>query len=206
MRTLLLTLLPALLLVPGLTALSTADPAAAANYEIDGSNEDNEVRFESNAPMESFDGTTSTVWGTIELDPGALGDTLTLEITCDLATLDTGIDLRNQHMRDNHLHTEEHPHAVFRGARVSGASSGALAVGETVSLVLTGRLTLHGVTRELAAPTELTLRDDGRLHLVSRFEVNLSDYDVPRPKFLMLKLDEVQQVSVDVVAFPTSGE
>ncbi|MBK9304990.1 MAG: YceI family protein [bacterium] len=36
----------------------------------------------------------------------------------DLAALDTGIGLRNRHMRENHLETDRFPQAVFRGARI----------------------------------------------------------------------------------------
>ena len=46
---------------------------------------------------------------------------------------------------------------------------------------------------------ELTLEGTD-LHIVSRFGVALSDHDIERPRFLVLRLGDVEQVTVDVVA------
>ena len=39
------------------------------------------------------------------------------------------------------------------------------------------------------------------LRAVTRFDVKLSDYDIKRPQFLVMKLDEVQHVTFDVTAY-----
>ena len=49
--------------------------------------------------VDPFDGKTSKVTGTITADPAAPGQAQ-LEVSVDLASLDTGNNLRNQHMRD----------------------------------------------------------------------------------------------------------
>ena len=36
------------------------------------------------------------------------------------------------------------------------------------------------------------------IHVVARFEIKLSDYEIPRPQFLIMKLDEVQRITVDI--------
>src|SRR5690606_23312653 len=97
--------------------IGLAGVASAARYEIV-PGDPNEVTFVSKAPLETFDGSTKQIRGRIEIDPQALGDSITVEVSVDLASLDTGIELRNQHMRENHLHTEKHPEAVFRGAHL----------------------------------------------------------------------------------------
>jgi hypothetical protein len=43
------------------------------------------------------------------------------------------------------------------------------------------------------------MEDDGRLKITARFDIALPDYEIDRPKFLMLKLNEVQKVTVDLV-------
>jgi hypothetical protein len=45
---------------------------------------------------------------------------------------------------------------------------------------------------------------DGTLKVSTRFDVNLSDYSIARPSFLMLKLEETQHVTVRIVAHPRS--
>jgi polyisoprenoid-binding protein YceI len=160
------------------------------------------VEFVSKAPMETFSGSSRKVSGTVSLDPAALADSITVEVRVDMASLDTGIELRNRHMRENHLHTEKYPTAIFRGGRLSKASAATLTEGQPVTAVLAGELELHGVKKKMEAPIELTLQKGGGLRVVSRFKVNLPDYDIPRPQFLVMKLDEVQAVTAELEARP----
>lgn len=184
--------------------LCAAGPSQAERYVITPGSKDNLVKFESHAPMESFEGKTRSVVGELELDPTDLPDSVMIRIEVDLADLDTGIGIRNKHMRNNHLETDEYPKAIFRGGRIIESSSRVLGP-EPVTLQLSGTFELHGVTRDVAVEAEITRNEDGSIHVVSRFEVKLSDYGISRPKFLMLKLDEVQKITVDVTAAPVSS-
>ncbi|MEZ4651819.1 MAG: hypothetical protein R3E97_24085 [Candidatus Eisenbacteria bacterium] len=58
--------------------------------------------------------------------------------------------------------------------------------------------------RRTEANAELTLRADGKLAVHATFDVVLADHEIDRPKFLMLKLDEKQRVTVDLLAEPAS--
>jgi polyisoprenoid-binding protein YceI len=176
--------------------------AVAGEYTIASGEKHNLVVFESTAPMETFHGKTHAVSGFVNLDPSALGDTLTLQVTADLASLDTGIGLRNKHMRENHLETKKYPNAVFRGGRILESSWKSLLPGETATLKIRGTMQLHGVTRELVVPVTATARDDGRLAINAAFDIALADYEISRPKFLMLKLNDVQNVSVELLLDP----
>jgi len=185
-------------LVLVLTLLATA--GHAARYSFVSGSKHTEVTFESKAPAETVRGSTREIQGMVELDPAALADSITVEITVNLASLDTGIDLRNQHMRENHLHTDEYPVVVFRGARLHDAPA-KLVPEEPVTVEARGFLTLHGVTRELSCPVELTLGEEERtLRVRAEFFVMLADFAIPRPKVLFLKLDEKQRIVFDAVA------
>ena len=182
-------------------ALSAA-PADAARYEVR-PGEPNLVRFESKAPLESFDGKTRAVTGYIELQPDALADSIDLLIEVDLASLDTGLPLRNQHMRENHLETSRHPKAVFRGGRLSGFPERALAPGKTLKGIVRGVFSLHGIDRTMEVPVEVTRQsDDGieRLRIKAAFAVKLAAHGIARPQFLVLKLDDTQRVTVELSA------
>jgi len=182
--------------------LAVVSPAGADDYVVV-PGKPNLVRFESQAPLESFDGKTSQVKGTLVLSPAALGDSIEVNLEVDLASLDTGIAIRNKHMRENHLETAKHPHAIFRGGTVRKLSAPRLEPGAKVTFEIAGVLDLHGVQKPLAATVELTSAsgDQGpELHVITRFDVKLSDFSIPRPKFLVMKLDEVQKVTVDLVA------
>ena len=183
-----------------------AAPSYGARFVIKEGAKGNTVRFESKAPLESFEGTTDKVSGYVSLDPVRIGDSVTVYVEVDLASLDTGIEKRNRHMRENHLETEEYPTAVFRGATVLDPSATSLARGETVTFDVEGDFELHGVKRRLRTRVDVTrIETDGMetLLIASDFNIKLSDYAIERPKFLFMKLSEDQGVKFRVTAVAT---
>jgi polyisoprenoid-binding protein YceI len=179
--------------------------AAAERFEIAAGREGNLVRFDSKATVESFSGKTRQVEGFIEVTPASLGDSVAVRVTVDLASLDTGIDLRNQHMRKNHLETDKYPKAVFRGATIRPPHPSTLEPGERQSLEIEGDFELHGVSRRMRIPVEVTLTvEDGtpRLRVAGQFSVGLEDFGIKRPQFLVMRLSDVQRVVFDVTAVP----
>lgn len=161
-----------------------------------------EVIFRSEAPLESFEGKTDRVSGEIDLDWSDPAGATEIRVTVDLAALDTGIDLRNRHMRENHLHTDAFPEAVFTVRTLRGPTVGTGAPTDTVDCAVTGDFSLHGVTKERTVPVTIVPGAVGSLTIEARFDVNLADHEIPRPKFLFLKLDETQHVRVHLVAVP----
>lgn len=160
----------------------------------------NKVVFVSKAATETFDGKTDRIQGRIGCDPAGAIDTVTVNLEVDMASLDTGIGKRNSHMRENHLETDKYPKAIFAGASVLGPEGAALAPGKPVAFECEGDFTLHGVTKRLRVTVEVTLRDARTLAFKTSFKVPLADYRIERPKFLFLKLGEVQDVTIEGVA------
>jgi polyisoprenoid-binding protein YceI len=163
----------------------------------------NEVVFTSKAATESFQGRTDQITGTISVDPAQLTDTVTVNLEVDLTTLKTGIGKRDSHMRENHLETKKYPKATFKGATLRGTSAKMLS-GSPEKFEVEGDFTLHGVTRRLRANVEVSLKDPTTLEFKAAFMVPLADYKIDRPKFLFLKLGEVQELAVTGTAKLTS--
>ena len=179
--------------------LTTASAAAAAEFVVK-PGAPNRVVFTSKAATETFTGTTDRMEGRIVFDPAAPGDSIEVRITVDVASLDTGIGKRNQHMRENHLETKAYPTAMFEGAALRAPVDAVFAPGATVPVEVEGTFTLHGVSRPLHVTVKVTLRDDATLAFETEFSVVLADYNISRPKFLFLKLSETQVVSVSGLA------
>jgi polyisoprenoid-binding protein YceI len=151
--------------------------------------------------MESFDGKTTQISGWIELDPSALPESLDIEVMVELAAFDTGIALRNRHMRENHLHTSEFPFATLRGGSLREGAGADLTNGAPHDVLLAAEMELHGVTREVELPLRFVYdAASSTLSVASEFGIALSDYGIPRPKFLVMKLGDVQQVVVELSA------
>ena len=160
------------------------------------------VVFASKAPIEAFEGKTSKMTGTIMVDPAAVGDSLNVHLEVDLASLDTGIAKRNQHMRENHLETGKYPKAGFDGATVLSPRGATLEPGVAKPFRIEGNFTLHGVTRRIQVDATATYAaaGGGAITFTAAFPVSLPDYNISRPQFLFMKLAEVQQVTVAGVA------
>ena len=103
--------------------------------------------------------TFKTVSGTVSADGAA-----TLEI--DLASVATGIDVRDQRMRDILFEVANDPSAVATTQIDPGAFSG-LGVGESITLPVTAKLSLHGMEGELEAELEVTRIAPGAVQAVT---------------------------------------
>ncbi len=158
-----------------------------------------EVVFTSHAPLETFKGRTHGVTGWVDFDPDNLMGPLAWEISVDLASLDTGKKKRNRHMRENHLETDRFPAAVFRGTEVVSCSFGVLAPGAGARVRVRGVFDLHGVVRPLECDVALSRDGAGNVTIDVGFPVLLSDHAIKRPKFLVMKLADEQQVAVRLV-------
>ena len=179
-----------------------ARPTEATDFTIEPGKDRNLVVFTSKATLETFQGKTKQVAGNISFDPANLGDSVTVRVEVDMASLDTGIPIRNKHMRENHLDTSEYPKAVFEGGRILETSGRTLNPGDTVRMKLSGRFDLHGVKRTIEVPVDATRAKDGTLQVTTHFDVPLGDYKINRPAFLMMKLEPTQHVTVQVTAHP----
>jgi len=191
-----------------LLAFALAAQAVPRTFTVNPGFARNKVSFHSEATVESFDGATQKVDGQVVVDPDAPGTGSSAWFQVDLASLDTGMELRNQHMRQNHLHTDKHPFTRFEMKGMEGAMP-ALKAGQTARLTARGDFTLHGVTVSRSVPVDVTWYPDGGkdaksagevLHVVCRFDVALKEHKIPRPEFLFMKVAESMQVTVDVWA------
>jgi len=178
----------------------------AVRYVIGAGATGNHVTFLSKAPMETFEGKTSLITGYVEIDPDRVAGDLNLHFEVDLASLDTGKDKRNAHMRERHLETETFPTATFDGAKIIKGGATKLVAGTAATFQVEGDFNIHGVSRRTVVHADVTLlNEDGRnvLHIVARFDVALSAHDISRPKFLFMKLGDVQNVTVELTAVPS---
>ena len=181
-------------------------------FLIDDPGKKNVVSFESRAPIETVPGTTHDVTGSITFDPEKIIGPVSGEVVVDLATLTTGIAKRDEHMRgEGYLDVANYPTAVFALEKVVSSDRQKIADGETAQLVVAGKFTLRGVTRDIEAPVTLFFKkaspDLAKMGLTgdlasvrTNFDVKLADHGIQRPQFLFLKLDETIRVSVQYTA------
>lgn len=143
----------------------------------------------------SFEAKTTALVASLAVDPAAR--VLAGEVSVDVTTLDTGIALRNQHMRENYLEVQK---PGFETAVLSEIDAGVLT--PTVSdgtRDFTAQLHLHGTTRPVSGRVTFRQRN-GVLRVDASFPVRIADHGIPDPRYLGVGVrDEVTvRVIVDV--------
>jgi len=111
-----------------------------------------------------------------------------------VASLDTGIDLRNEHMRDNYLHTKEHPTAKLEIQDLHLKEGWDPARAKISETPFTGQLTLHGVTKPVSGKFSVGEKRDVK----ADFKIKLSDFNVEIPKYLGVTVADEVNVEVKI--------
>lgn len=164
----------------------------ATEYQVD-KDKKNAVKFISDAPIEEFEGVSSEIDGYINLP--ALDDLNDSRIyfEVDLETLDTGIGLRNRHMRENYLETEKHRYAFFDGVFIS-----LVEVSENEYNVETsGKINIHGIEKSISIKGTLT-KNEKELTIVTSFEIALTDFEIDVPELMFMKIDENMKIECKI--------
>lgn len=141
----------------------------------------------------SFDAKTKALSGSISARGDALPD-LDGSLAVDLSTLDTGIDLRNQHLRETYLEVGNGPGfdmATLSQVRVTGFQPDA----PKGKRSFTGLLTLHGVTQAVSGTAHFQQTTTG-LRVSASFPVVLADYRIRKPRYLGIGVKDAVQIEV----------
>ncbi len=166
----------------------------------------NHVSFFSTMPLEDITGTASGVSGTVTFDPASFAKTLKGKISVKVVSMNTGIELRNQHLRGpNWFNAEKYPDITFEIKSVSNVK----AMGENkLEFKVKGDFTFHGVTKEITIDAEAAYLEENEqtqkrapgdiLGVRAKFNVKLSDYNVDN-QLIGNKVAEDIEVGVNIV-------
>jgi polyisoprenoid-binding protein YceI len=123
-------------------------------------------------------------------------DGTTLKITVPLATLDTGIGLRNKHMREKYLQVDKYPDATLE---VPWSDVKLPGDGQTTEGTAPGKMTIHGKTKDVKAKYRI-VRTGNRYQVTGNVPLNLKDYDIDVPSYLGVTVQPDIETSVSFTA------
>lgn len=173
-------------LILGAPALASADAFALADGGI------NQLRFESEAPVETVTGVTTKVTGALDIDlkdPNKSTGSLTFPVT----SLLTGNTTRDGHLAsEGWLDAAKHPDIAFKVTKVALKSPKPLTDGTKLEGDVTGDLTIRGVTKSVTAPISLVYKakspelekvwiGNDAVRVKASFGIKLSDFGVKIP-------------------------
>jgi len=200
-----------------MTVSTLAGLAKPVTFELNESQNRDVVSFTSDAPIELIVGRTNKITGNVTVDDSFDLAKKPLEATfdVDLASIDTGIPLRNEHMRDNFLETKTYPKATFVLKSLQGQPM-ILKPGQKMKLMAKGDFTLHGKTVSKLVPVEVTyvkkcavtdkiMPGCDLLQIRTTFTVPFKDHQIQRPEVVFQKLADNVIVTVAASAWVKGG-
>ena len=175
-------------------------------FNFEDKNGRNQVTFFSTTPLEDINGTANGIGGTVTFDVDNFAKTLKGKLTVQVASMNTGIELRNHHLQSpNWLDAANYPEISFEIKSVSDVKHTA---DNKLEFNVKGDFTLHGITKEVIANADATYLDENEqtkkrapgdlLGVRAKFTVILSDYGVDNT-IIGNKVSERIDVGVSVV-------
>jgi polyisoprenoid-binding protein YceI len=157
------------------------------------------VWFDADARLFSFRGETQQLTGRFTLHRLSPPQLANATVTIDAASLETGHPERDADMRQEFLEVERFPTIEFRVDELLMPQP----VANTASwdLVLQGKLTVHGITREVKVPTTVSLANE-RITARGRTHLDMRDYNIRVPRLFLVPMKSEVLVGFEVVAHP----
>ncbi len=153
------------------------------------------AKFISRAPLEEFEGVTEAIDGYLYWEGDSLFANNEFYFEVDLNTIDTGIGLRNRHMREKYLHTDRWPVASYRGQIDSVDQIDSLEV-PVYRVHTRGTFHVHGVERPLSVVATLVQIAPDVFQVTAAFQIELPDFNIEIPRIMFFKLSKVIRIKV----------
>lgn len=149
------------------------------------------VSFYSHAPLEDIKAENTKSSAIFNADTG--------EIAFSVAMKDFKFrkSLMQQHFNEKYVESEKFPKATFQGKIVDFKPD----VTGVQQVKAQGKLTIHGVTRDLDVPG--TIEPQGKkLQMKSKFMLKVADYDITIPSVVFHNIAEEVEVTIDFTFKP----
>ena len=128
------------------------------------------IKFITSGPFGEVDGSLASLKATITLDPSS-PETGSISATLNPATVETGVSLRNTHLREKeeYFNTAKFPLISFKSTQIKKGSTG--------NYIVSGDLIVKGITKQIDIPFTFDKTATGGIFKGS-FIMDAFDYQV----------------------------
>ena len=147
------------------------------------------ISFFSKTPMEDIDANNNEVTSILDIKKGEFA------FVALVKSFKFQKALMEEHFNENYMESNTFPKASFKGAITDLSKVNFLKDGN-YPVTVKGDLTIHGVTRNVAAPGIITV-SQGKINAKSNFNIKLKDYNIKVPVAVVNKIAESIAISVD---------
>jgi polyisoprenoid-binding protein YceI len=105
--------------------------------------------------------------------------------------------LMQEHFNENYMESDKYPKAEYKG-KVTDISKVNFAKDGTYNVSTSGKMTMHGVTKDVTIPGTITVKG-GDATLNSKFKVKVADYGIKIPSMVVTKVAKEIEVTVNSI-------
>lgn len=102
--------------------------------------------------------------------------------------------LMEEHFNEDYMESAKYPKSTFKGA-ISNLGSVNFNTDGTYHVTVSGSLTIHGVTKSIAAPGTITV-NGGKISAVSKFKIKPKDYNISIPAAVKNNIAETVELTI----------
>ncbi len=146
------------------------------------------VTFFSSTPLENIEAVNNETACAVD---GSTGD-LVFQVPVKSFKFEKA--LMQEHFNENYMESDKYPKAEFKG-KIANLSAVNFSKDGRYDVTGTGKLTIHGVTRDVSAPGTITVQG-GNITAASKFKVRPSDYGIKIPGVVSDKVAKEIEVSI----------
>jgi polyisoprenoid-binding protein YceI len=158
----------------------------AQTKAIDVIKDESLITYRIDHPLHHIEATSKDGWFRVEIDP-AKKEIKSVSAQVDVMTFDSGNSNRDSHAMEV-IESIKYPDVTFSGTAVTQTAD---------SIVVSGKLTFHGVTRDILMRGVATW-EQNKLNVEGGFEVSLTAFKIERPSLLMVPVDDELRFSLKV--------
>jgi polyisoprenoid-binding protein YceI len=146
------------------------------------------ISFHSHTILEDIDAENKQVMAVIDAGKKSIA------FSCMMKQFIFPRKLMQQHFNENYVESEKFPKATFSGSYTEDVD---LEKNGVYPVSIRGRLTIHGVTRDINVPARLEV-SNGKVTGTTTFKLNPTDYNISIPFIVRDKIEKENTVKVKV--------
>jgi polyisoprenoid-binding protein YceI len=146
------------------------------------------ISFHSHTFLENIDAVNNNVMAVID------GTKKNIAFSMLMKQFDFPKKLMQTHFNENYVESDKYPKATFSGAYTENAD---LTKDGIYPVKVNGKLTIHGVTKDVQIPGTLTVKG-GLITGTTSFKLNPTDYNIEIPFIVRNKIEKENTVNVKV--------
>ncbi len=150
-----------------------------------------QISFFSHTPLENIDAINNEASAVLDGSTGAI------IFQAAIKSFKFERALMEEHFNENYMESDKYPRADFNG-KITNLSTVNFSKDGSYNVIVSGKLTMHGVTKDVSTPGTLTVKGK-EVTAQSKFKIIPGDYNIKIPSLVKDKIAKEISVSVNSV-------